>query len=63
LKKFTKKWFGPYRVQYVLPNNIVLLVTLTNFEPNLVLVNINKMKPYQFITLEVQIFEVQKLIY
>jgi hypothetical protein len=41
----------------MLRNNIVSLVTLTNFEPNLVLVNINKMKPYQFITSKVQIFE------
>jgi hypothetical protein len=33
-------------VQYVLPNNTILLATLTNFEPNHVLVNINKLKPY-----------------
>jgi hypothetical protein len=36
-------------VEYMLLNNTFLLVTLTNFEPNLVLVNINKLKPYQFI--------------
>jgi hypothetical protein len=63
LGKFTKKWFGPYRVEYVLPNNIILLVTLTNFEPNHVLVNINKLKSYQFITLEVWNSKVQKPIY
>jgi hypothetical protein len=56
--KLTKKWFGPHKVQYMLPNNTILLVTLTNFEPNLVLVNINKLKPYQFIASKVQIFEV-----
>ncbi len=61
--KFTRKWFGPHRVQYVLPNNIDLLVTLINFEPNHVLVNINKLKPYQFITSKVQNFKVQKSIY
>jgi hypothetical protein len=33
----------------MLLNNTILLVTLTNFEPNLALVNINKLKPYQFI--------------
>jgi hypothetical protein len=44
LGKFTRKWFGPYKVKYVLPYNTILLVTLINFEPNLVLVNINKLK-------------------
>jgi hypothetical protein len=47
--KFIRKWFGPYREQYVVHKNMVLLVTLTNFEPNFVLVNINKLKPYKFI--------------
>jgi hypothetical protein len=28
LNKFIRKWFGPYKVQYVLPINNVLLVTL-----------------------------------
>jgi hypothetical protein len=32
-----------------LPNNIVLLVTINKFDPNPVLVNINKLKPYRFI--------------
>ncbi len=41
-----KRWFGPFRVQYCLPNNIVLLVFVNNFEPNLILVNVNKLKPY-----------------
>jgi hypothetical protein len=47
--KFIRKWFGLYRVQYVLPNNIILLITLINFELNPVLVNIKKLKPYKFI--------------
>ncbi len=42
----------------MLPNNIVLLVTLTNIEANPMLENIYKLKPYQFITFEVQNFEV-----
>jgi hypothetical protein len=46
LGKFTKKWFGPYKVQFYLPINIVLLVTLNKFDPNHVLVNVNKLKPY-----------------
>jgi hypothetical protein len=54
LGKFTKKWFGPYRIQYVLPNNIVLLVTIEKFETNLVLVNVNKLKPYKYMELKVQ---------
>jgi hypothetical protein len=37
---------------------MILLVTLTNFELNIVLVNINKLKPYKFIEYEVQDFEI-----
>jgi hypothetical protein len=40
--KFQRRWFGPYRIQYCLPNNIVLLVTIDKFNPN-------KLKPYKFI--------------
>jgi hypothetical protein len=47
LVKFTKKWFKPYIIQYVLQNNITLLVTIEKFETNLVLVNVNKFKPYK----------------
>jgi len=36
-------------MKYCLPNNIVLLVTIDKFDPNLVFVNINKLKPYKFI--------------
>ncbi len=45
LGKFTRKWFGPYKIWYMLLNNIVLLVTIEKFETNLVLVNVNKLKP------------------
>jgi hypothetical protein len=48
LRKFTRKWFGPYKVQYVLPNNAMLLVTIEKFEANHVLVNVNKLKPYKY---------------
>ncbi len=54
LGKFTKKWFGPYRVQYVLANNIVLLVSIEKFETNHVLVNVNKFKPYKYMESKVQ---------
>jgi hypothetical protein len=30
------------------PNKIVLLVTIEKFETNLVLVNVNKLKPYKY---------------
>jgi hypothetical protein len=43
--KFTTKWFGPYRVLFFLPNNIVMLVTMDKFDPNPILVNVNKLKP------------------
>jgi len=54
LGKFNRKWFGPYKVQYVLPNNILLLVTIENFDTNLVLVNVNKLKSYKYMEFEVQ---------
>jgi hypothetical protein len=49
LGKFKKRWFGPFRVQYCLPNNIVFLVFVNNFEPNPILVNVNKLKPYRYV--------------
>ncbi len=54
LRKFTRKWFGPYKIQYVLPNNTLLLVTIEKFETNLVLVNVNKFKPYKYMEFEVR---------
>jgi hypothetical protein len=42
----------------MLPNNTIFMVTLTNFEPNPMLEKIYKLEPYQFITFEVQNFEV-----
>jgi hypothetical protein len=33
----------------MLPNNTIWVVTIINFEPNLVLVNIDELKPYKFI--------------
>ena len=45
--KLRNKWFGPYRVQYLLPNNKVLLVTVDKFDPDPVIVNINKLKTYR----------------
>jgi len=45
LGKFFKSWFGSFKVLYCLLNIIVLLVSINNFEPNLILVNVNKLKP------------------
>jgi hypothetical protein len=47
LGKFTRKWFRSYILQYVLPNNIMLLVTIEKFETNAMLINVNKIKPYK----------------
>jgi hypothetical protein len=47
--KCKKRWFGPFRVHYCLPNNIVFLVFVNNFELNLVLVNVNMLKPYTYV--------------
>jgi len=44
--KFKKWWFGPYKVQCCVPNNIILMVNVDKFEPNPILVN-NKLKIYQ----------------
>jgi hypothetical protein len=46
IEKFKKWWFGPYKIHYSFPNNIVLFVNINMFEPNPILVNINKLKPY-----------------
>ncbi len=54
LMKFTWKWFGPYKIQYVLSNNIMLLMIIEKFETNHVLVNVNKLKPYKYMKFEVQ---------
>jgi len=54
LGKFIKKWFGPYKIQYVLPNNIMLLVVIDKFETNLVLVNLNKLKHYKYMEFKVE---------
>ncbi len=63
LGKFTRKWFGSYKVQYVLPNNIMLLVTIEKFETNPILVNVNKLKPYKYMEFEIQKKEQHMLIY
>jgi hypothetical protein len=41
---FQRQWFGPYRIQYSLPKNTILLINIDKFDPNPVLVNINKLK-------------------
>jgi hypothetical protein len=47
--KFQRRWVGLYKIQYCLLSNATLLVTIDKFDPNLVLININKLKPYRFI--------------
>ncbi len=37
----------------MLPINIMLLVTIEKFETNLMLVNVNKFKPYKYMEFEV----------
>jgi hypothetical protein len=49
LGKFKRRWFGPFRVQYYLPNNNKILVYVNNFDPNLILVKVNKLKPYKYV--------------
>jgi len=47
--KFKKRWFGPFRVEYWLLDNTILFVSINNFEPNPLLVNVNKLKPYTYV--------------
>ncbi len=49
LGKFKKRWFGPFRVQQCLPNNTNILIFINNFEPNPILVIVNKLKPYKYV--------------
>ncbi len=49
LGKIKKSWFGPFKGQYCLPNNILFLVSVNNFEPNPILVNVSKLKPYTYV--------------
>jgi hypothetical protein len=63
LGKFIRKWFGPYIVQFYLPNNIIFLITMDKFDPNLVFANINKLKPYQFLDDETHIIDGPQLVY
>jgi hypothetical protein len=44
-KKIQEKMVWPYWSQYCLPNNIVLLINVDKFDPNPILVNINKSRP------------------
>jgi hypothetical protein len=46
--KFKKICSSPYWIQYYLPNNTTLLVTMDKFDPNLIIVNVNKLIPYRF---------------
>jgi hypothetical protein len=63
LRKFARKWFGPCKIQYVLPNNTMLLVTIEKFETNPMLVNVNKFKPYKYMESKVQKKGQHMLIY
>ncbi len=41
-------------MQYVLPNNIMLLVIIEEFETNPMLVNVNNLKPYKYMESKVK---------
>ncbi len=47
--KGKKKHIEKFLKRFGLPNNIVLLVNIDKFEPNPILVNINKLKPYRYL--------------
>jgi hypothetical protein len=35
--------------EHCLPNNILIFIKIDKFEPNFILVNINKLKPYRYL--------------
>ncbi len=39
------KWSNACIIQFCLPNNIILLIIVDNFDPNLISININMLKP------------------
>jgi len=45
-RKFKRLWFGLYKIQYCF---LGLFINIDKFEPNLILVNINKFKPYKYL--------------
>ncbi len=57
--KISKSCSIPYWIQYYLPNNTTLLVIIDKFHPNLILVNVNKLKPYRFYNLILKGLEAQ----
>jgi hypothetical protein len=46
---FVKYWWLILFKDTSLPNNIVILVFVNNFEPNPILVNVNTLKPYTYV--------------
>jgi hypothetical protein len=50
-------------MQYVLPNNIMLLVIIEMFETNLVSINVNKLEPCKGMEFEIHKQEQQMLVY
>jgi hypothetical protein len=46
INEFKHQQFSSYQIQYCLPNKFILLVTLDEFDLNLILINVNKLKPY-----------------
>jgi hypothetical protein len=46
--KFKNRWFGLCRVQNKISNNTIILVTIETFEANSIILNINKLKFYEF---------------
>jgi hypothetical protein len=58
--KFKKGWSGPFRVEYYLSNNIII-ISANNFEPNPILFNVNKLKLYRYVDQTLKGFIVQKI--
>ncbi len=49
LGEIKKRWFGPFMVQYYLPNKKKILVFVNNFEPNPIFINASKLKSYKYV--------------
>jgi hypothetical protein len=60
INEFKHQQFSSYQIQYCLPDKLILLVTLDEFDLNLILINVNKLKPYRYVKQSTKPIQVPK---
>jgi hypothetical protein len=59
-REIQKQWFGSYKILVLFAScNTSLLLTMDKFDPNPILLNINKLKPYMSLEATLKGLEVQ----